>query len=209
MKLLKALLIFGFFVVGLLLIFRLISLRTMPLVNAIATLEARNRINKIILETINETVAESDIVTSDFYNIVEDDDGMITSLSLNTMLVNAMCAKLADSISDEFLDAGSKTISIPIGALSGIELLANIGPYYSVSVLPHGSAEVHYGSRFESAGINQVNFQVWLDVAVNMRIINPLMPGEIIVERRVPIVNTVFSGKVPENFFGGLPFGTQ
>jgi sporulation protein YunB len=181
----------------------------MPLVNAIATLEARNRINKIILDTINETVVDSDIVSSDFYSKTEDAGGMITSLAVNTVLVNALCAELADNISYEFTAPDSKTISIPAGTLTGIDLLANVGPKYNVRVLPHGSAEVYYESRFESAGINQVNFQVWLDVAVNMRIINPLMPQEIAVERRVPIVNTVFSGKIPDNFFGGFPFGTQ
>jgi len=128
---------------------------------------------------------------------------------VNTVLVNALCAEIADNISYEFISPNSKTISIPVGTLTGIDLLANVGPSYNVRVLPHGSAEVFYESHFESRGINQVNFQVWLDVAVNMRIINPLMPGEIVVERRVPIVNTVFSGKIPENFFGGYPFGTH
>jgi len=208
-KLLKAMLLFLCVVVGMLFAFRIVSFRTMPLVNAIATLEARNRINKIILDTINQTVVDSDIVTSDFYSKTEDTDGMLTSLAVNTVLVNALCAELADNISDEFMAPDSTAISIPMGTLTGIELLANVGPSYNVRVLPHGSAEVYYETRFESAGINQINFQVWLDVSVNMRIINPLLPGEIIVERRVPIVNTVFSGKVPENFFGGMPFGTQ
>jgi sporulation protein YunB len=181
----------------------------MPLVNAIATLEARNRINKIILDTINRTVTESEIVSSDFYSKTEDTDGMITSFAVNTVLVNALCAELADKISDEFVLPESTAISIPMGTLTGIELFANTGPSYNVRVLPHGSADVNYETLFESAGINQVNFQVWLDVSVNMRIINPLLPGDIIVERRVPIVNTVFSGKVPENFFGGMPFRTE
>ena len=205
-KMLKALIIFLCVVVGVMFVFRLVSAKAMPLVNAIATLEARNRINKIILETINDTVVHSDVVSSDFYTKVEDVDGMITSLSLNTVLVNALCAELADNISDEFMAPDSQAIAIPMGTLTGIDLFANIGPSYNVRVLPHGSAEVYYESRFESAGINQINFQVWLDVSVNMRIINPLLSGDIIVERRVPIVNTVFSGKVPENFFGGLPF---
>ena len=205
-KLLKTLLIFLFVVAGLLALLRVVSIRTMPIVNAIATLEARNRINKIILDTINDIVVESDMVTSDFYIKTEDNDGLITSLAVNTVLVNALCARLADNISNEFMMPESKAISIPVGSLTGIELFANIGPNYNVRVLPHGSAEVYYESRFESVGINQVNFQVWLDVSVNMRIINPLLPGEIIVERRVPIVNTVFSGKVPENFIGRLPF---
>jgi sporulation protein YunB len=209
MKLMKALLLFLLVVAGLLLAFRIVSLRTMPLVNAIATIEARNRINKIILDTINQTVVEREIVSSDFYSKTEDADGMITSLAINTVLINALCAELADNISNEFMTPESHPIAIPMGTLTGIELLANLGPNYNVRVLPHGTADVYYQSRFESAGINQINFQVWMDISVNMRIINPLLPGEIIVERRVPIVNTVFSGKVPENFFGGFPFEIQ
>lgn len=205
-KLLKALLFFLCVVIVLLLVFRIVSIRTMPLVNAIATLEARNRINKIILETINDTIVNGEVVTTDFYSKTEDTSGILTSLTVNTVLVNALCAELADNISEEFIAPDSKPISIPMGTLTGIDLLANLGPNYNVKVLPHGSAEVYYESRFESVGINQINFQVWLDVSVNMRIINPLLPDEIIVERRVPIVNTVFSGKVPENFFGRFPY---
>jgi len=191
---------------GLFFAFSMVNARAMPLVNAIAAIEARNRINNIIYTTINETVTEKEIIATDFFTKTEDADGMITSLAINTVLVNALCAELADNISEEFMSPNSRAISVPAGTLTGLDLFANLGPSYSVKVLPHGSAEVTYSTRFESAGINQINFQVWLDVSVNMRIVNPLLAGDILVERKVPLVNTVFSGKVPENFFGGLPF---
>jgi hypothetical protein len=70
--------------------------------------------------------------------------------------------------------------------------------------MPIGAANVEYHTSFTSAGINQINFQVWLTVTAAMQIVNPLQTREAAVERSVPLVNTVFAGEIPEIFFWPL-----
>ena len=66
-----------------------------------------------------------------------------------------------------------------------------------------GSAEADYETSVESAGIGQVNFKVCPVVKTDMTIVSPLMDKRISIMRKLMLVNTVFSGEVPEAFYGG------
>jgi sporulation protein YunB len=105
---------------------------------------------------------------------------------------------LAVDISNSLSIDNPTPIAVPIGMLTGIPILAGLGPEFSVNIIPAGEAKVEYETSFTSAGINQINFQVWLVVSTNMRIVVPLQEETIPISRRVPLVNTVFAGVVPE-----------
>jgi len=89
-------------------------------------------------------------------------------------------------------------ILVPTGLFTGIPIFAGLGPDIAIKVIPSGEARVEYETSFSSAGINQINFQVWLVVESTMHIVIPLQEEVITVSRRVPLVNTIFAGVVPD-----------
>ena len=66
--------------------------------------------------------------------------------------------------------------------------------------MPSKEALVNYNTEFNSVGINQSNFKIWIDINTTVRIINPLQKKEIEFNRKVMIVDTVINGVVPENY---------
>ncbi|MCL2406629.1 MAG: sporulation protein YunB [Defluviitaleaceae bacterium] len=186
-----------------LLLIMFVNLVDSRLLPAVISIE-EYRINARINEAINTSLAEliegdfNRLVSEDFYTIVVGSDGRVTSLHANTILINEIGMQLSQSLLEKLSTPMSERITVPIGTLLGVNWLANIGPSHVVRVMPIGLANVEHHTSFSSAGINQVNFQVWLTVYATMQIVNPMQTRTIYVQRSVPLVNTVFAGEVPD-----------
>ena len=63
-----------------------------------------------------------------------------------------------------------------------------------------GAATVAYETSFSSAGINQINFKIWIDVSMEIKIVSPLWQQTMTVARKIMLVDTVISGTVPERY---------
>ena len=186
--------------------FKIANEKLLPTVLAMTSVEVRNNINHIIFDSTNNIITENNLASSDFYRKTRNTDGKINSISVNTVLVNEICSKVAKDISKRLAEAESQKVHIPSGVLLGVDAFANMGPKFEISVLPVGTANVDYETKFESVGINQISFQVWLTIDVYTRVINPLQSDIIDVNRKFALVNTVFSGDVPNMHFDIAPF---
>jgi len=163
-----------------------------------AQIIAKTRMNEAVNNAALGIVERYGLVSDDFYTISYGGNGKLNTLSVNTMLINTLCNEIALDTSRELMNLKQEEIRIPYGVLTGARIFANIGPEYSINIMPMGEAEVDYSSSFESVGINQVNFQIWLIVNSKISIINPLQSDEICIERKIPLVNTVINSEVPE-----------
>lgn len=177
--------------------------KIMPAVLAITDLQTKTKVNSIINSSVADIIKKMELSSNDFLKKTNDDNGKIDSLSVNTILVNEICGKVATDISGKLVALDKEIISLPVGALLGIQAFANFGPLYSITVIPMGNALVDYDTSFESVGINQTNFQVWLTVDSTVQVVNPLQRREIAVTRKISLVNTVIHGDVPGVYLGG------
>lgn len=171
--------------------------KILPSIIAMSNLITQNKVNQVINFSVSKVVEDLNLNSSDFYKKGLAETGNPNSFSINTILVNDFCNKVSVNISNQLDLMGDEKISIPIGTLFSIGLLSNFGPKYYVRILPMGTSSVEYESSFESVGINQVNFQIWLKIDSEVQIVNPLQKEKITVSRKVSLVNTVMSGEVP------------
>ena len=106
----------------------------------------------------------------------------------------------------EFLKSGASQIDCSIGSLfssiTGINFFNTAGPKFKINVVPIGNALVDYETKFISAGINQTNFQVWLDIKFNSQVINPLNQKKFVFKKKIPLINTIINGTVPNTYIG-------
>ena len=180
------------------LIFRLADNTIIPAVTTIANQRVVTAMNDVINDSLTDIVTDLTLTSEDFYNITLDGTGRLNSLSVDTILINQVAAQLAVDISSALSYGEPMRVGVPLGLLTGVPIFAGLGPDFSLNVVPAGEARVEYVTSFTSAGINQINFQVWLYVEANMRIVIPLQETIVPVSRRVPLVNTIFAGEVPE-----------
>lgn len=181
--------------------FIIIDSKIFPLVLEVLENELVSTVNISINESAAKTISQLELTSSDFYEKSEGNDGKINSIAVNTVLINTICNQIAVDISENLNNIGPRKVSLPIGSIAGIQTLANIGPSYTVTALPMGNAVVDYNSSFESVGINQVNFQIWITVDTKIKVVNPLQSAEINISRRLPLVNTIINNEIPTVYF--------
>ena len=159
---------------------------------------AVTRINSEISRAVENGITQLSINTEDFTREV--DSGETSRVSIDSLLVNRLCSLSALQLSESLNKINSEKISLPVGIFSGIPLLSNIGIDVPIHLQSMGEALVDYDTEMRSAGINQVNYIIWLDVECRVAVVNPLWRKEVIVKRKVMLVDTIFSGKVPEGY---------
>jgi sporulation protein YunB len=189
----------------------LVNTRLMPTVITSEELRINSRLNQAIDAAVSALSVEygGGLDSEDFYKVASDSEGRVLSLSADTLLINEVCAKLSRFI-DKFLSEDQNDfIKVPLGALLGIDWLANVGPDYKISVRPAGTTNIEYKTSFEAGGINQINFQVWADVSTVMLVVNPLEEREVKVERSIALINTVFAGEIPGLYVPGMTGGER
>ena len=93
-----------------------------------------------------------------------------------------------------------RKVYIPLGSALGIDYFANTGPEIGFYIKQMGKADVDYETEFLTAGINQVNFRVYISVKLDIKTVNPLGSGTVETTRKIVLIDTAKAGKVPNNY---------
>ena len=168
----------------------------LPTAFELTSIKARSKVNAVINESIKNAIIERGLTSSSFY-LLDPAGSSERTFSINTFAVNEFCAELATDISNALQLDSAEEINVPIGLLLGVQSIAHLGPSIPIKLLPLGVTEIDYESSFVTAGINQVNFKLWLNTKTTMQIINPAKPPTIVVTRKILLVDTVITGEVP------------
>ena len=161
-----------------------------------------SRVNASIGEYLKECIEDEGLEAGDLYNAYFDEEGRLTYLEVNSVMVNSLCAEAAEHLSKELNVPQAERIDIPVGVLTGLGFFSHSGAGIPVYITPSGKAQADYETEVVSTGIGQVNFKVWLVVDAEMGVVNPLFKEKFGITRKLMLVNTVFSGEVPNNFYG-------
>ena len=188
------------FIIGCVLIFIQYKNNVLPAVLEISEKYAVNTVNEKINDSVEKVISEMDLTSKDFFEKNFDDEQKINYFSVDTILINKVCSKTAAEISREIKNSENEKITLPIGIFSGIDLISNVGPKFTISIIQTGNTVVDYETAFESQGINQFNFKIWLVTSSEISIISPMHSKKVSVKRKLMLVNTVFNGTVPQTY---------
>lgn len=178
----------------------LINRQLMPVIRSLARNEAKMIAIKSINSGVHESLNKNKVTTQDLLFYDYNDAGEITSWNVNSIMINQLCTEIAENIINDLHNTDVIQLKIPLGLVTGAHIFSNVGPMIDVKVLPKGSANIDYKNQLRATGINQVNHVVWLEIEMKMQIIVPLSSEELVVQRRVVLVDKVISGKVPSHY---------
>ena len=187
--------VFIFFII--LLVMSCVDNKVFDIVIEISHMKSKLVANEIINQSVKNTIRTMNVASSDFFI---DNASDLNSISANTILINDFCANVSDEITKQLMEISDERIKVPLGSATGIDFFANMGPEIPFSLRPEGTTEVDYETGFESVGINQVNFKIWINVNLVVQIVNPLRKEKMILTRKVMLVDTVISGQVPNQY---------
>jgi len=130
-----------------------------------------------------------------FVDIGTGADGQVVSLNANMSRINAFSSALLDYVGQ--LDRKNIQVEIPVGNLTGSSLLLGKGPNVVVHMIMLTSPHIEFRSELASAGINQTEHHLLLDVVVDIDVLVPwgTLSTQAITE--VLIAQTVIVGSVP------------
>ena len=171
--------------------------RFIPIIKEISHTYCKSYANEVIDFALNEILSEKERNTSTFilYNTKEG------TYAADTVQVNQFCSTLSKNITASLSDLSHEQVFIPFGAVFGSAFLSDKGPLIPFTIYPSGNVITDFQSQFISAGINQVNYKIWLDITIELKIINPLYKEELILNRKILLADLIFNGKVPEHYF--------
>ncbi|CEJ74977.1 sporulation protein YunB [[Clostridium] sordellii] len=170
-----------------------------PTITLIAETKAEELANKSINKAV-ATVIDNNIKYEDLINIKTGEDGTITMMQANSILINDIASKVALEIQSEMKKIKTTSTYIPIGTAIGSPLLAKYGPKIKVSIEPIGTVYVDFGTDFESSGINQTRHRIYLKAKTEVKVVVPLTTSTKEVNTQIPICETIIVGDVPESY---------
>ncbi len=171
-----------------------------PVFNNLATAGCENHTRAVLYSAVY-SVSENE----DFSAISEtnEQNGKITSISLNAKNTNRIRTLIATKINTLLADEDYSTFSVPVGNLTGIPLLSGRGFKIPLKIVPLGSADADIVSDFSDAGINQTRHSVYVKASVKVRLMTPFSSSVTETTTKIPLTETVIVGDIPHLYAGG------
>ncbi len=191
---------FGFFpallvlliIIALLVFFRRLSIQ-------IAVSDAVDIVNSAVNDAVDEIISAGEYDFEYFVNLSKDESGNISAISSNMSHINSLSTAILERVI-ETADDGSIQVGIPMGNLLGINLLTGKGPEINVEVVMLTSSKTDFKSIIKSAGINQNEYQLMLEISIDIDVMVPWGTESATTVTEVLIADTVIVGNVPETY---------
>ena len=171
-----------------------------PLIEELALATVSDVASNVINDAINVQITEGDIQYSDLVTLEHDNSGNITALTTDVQEMNRLKTQLLEILDDDIFDINDDIISVPMGNLTGIQLLSGRGPKIPVKIVAVSDSDANFIGDFSDAGINQTIHRIMLNVALDLVILLPSGTVTDHVSTDVCVAETVLLGPVPDSY---------
>ena len=161
-------------------------------------------VNDAVYYTLSDELRYEDLVT-----VERDKDGRIASVSANALKINKIARDTASISQSNLKSLSLNGIPVPLGALTGIEAFAGLGPQIPFRIIPVSSVSCDFSSEFESVGINQTKHSIYLHAIADISIVMPSRTERFAVTTEILVGEFVIVGSVPETYLQSDIFGKK
>jgi sporulation protein YunB len=170
-----------------------------PIIISASEAKVRSLSNKAVNEAIGEVVS-SEVVYDSLIKIEEDEEGKISLIQANPIAINALTKQLMEATLTNLENMGESGVQIPLGSFSGVAVLNGFGPKVRIRIVPVGSVNANFISEFKSAGINQTNHKIYVNLETNVSLVLPLATKKISTVTQMLICESIIVGEVPVTY---------
>ena len=169
-----------------------------PAIYDLAQLEAETLSSEIVNTAVEKILTENALSYSEIVKINCSENNAITGITTDIVKMNLLKSQISKAIDDEFDEINKTSVTVSLGTASGLSLLSGIGPYIDVDIGFISSTHTDFENIFSSAGINQTQHNVMLNVKTTVIM---TLPGKRVtksVETSFCVAQTVIVGTVPD-----------
>lgn len=127
--------------------------------------------------------------------------GNIQMINANIFVIDEITSDIALYIQNALEKSDKSEISIPFGSITGIKLLAGMGPNIKIKVSSSGKVNTDVRSEFIAKGINQTIHRVYLQIDCIVNILTPFETIEKQIGNQVLLIENVIIGNVPSTYY--------
>jgi sporulation protein YunB len=171
-----------------------------------ATMRASTTIavNDAVYYTLSDEMRYDDLV-----KITRNEAGDIVAVAANPLKINKIARDTASISQSNLKNLSLNGIPIPLGALTGIEAFAGLGPSIHFRIIPVSSVSCGFSSIFESVGINQTKHSIYLNIVADISIVMPSKTENFAVATDILVGESVIVGTVPDAYLQSDIFGNK
>lgn len=186
-------------ILGMILIFK-ITTSMQSTVVGLAEVKAKAMISQVINAAIKEEFFQQGANLENLLIINKNNQGSIEMIQSNTVALNVLTAELSHEIKRNYEGMQPTSISVPVGTILGSQILSQMNVYFKIKVLPLSVSNIDFSSEFESQGINQTKYKMYLTIKSKVRIMSPYSSETLECSERFLLVEAVVLGNVPNSY---------
>ncbi|MBR2988537.1 MAG: sporulation protein YunB [Clostridia bacterium] len=171
----------------------------LPVVNEVS----QEKMRALTVKAVNDAVGEVIETNTDVVNILKiyyDDEKTISSITINSSIVNKMVKDLTEKVAKNLEEMKSYGLDIPIGSFTGIVFLSGLGPSVNLRIMPVASVTPKLYSEFKEMGINQTNHRLYVKLNTSVSVILPGANGSFDSVSEISLCESVIVGKIPDTY---------
>ncbi len=161
-------------------------------------------VNDAVYYTLSDEMRYDDLVS-----IERDQTGNIVAVAANPLKINKIARDTASISQSNLKNLCLNGIPVPLGALTGIEAFAGLGPSIHFRIIPVSSVSCGFSSTFESVGINQTKHSIYLNVIADISIVMPSRTENFAVVTDILVGESVIVGEIPDAYLQSDIFGNK
>ena len=189
-----------FLAAGFFLLKTIMVTRIDPLVSELARAKVADLASDLITQAINDQISSGNVQYQALVTLERDYSGNITALTANMQEMNRLKTQLLSTLDASAQSLAREKISVPLGNITGIQLLSGRGPDIPIKIIAISSSDAVFRGEFEDAGINQTIHRIMMDVSLELVILLPNGTESERVTTDVCVAETVLLGDVPGSY---------
>ncbi len=166
--------------------------------------EVTKTISSILTEAlkkpINEQLSKNKILDCKY-----DNNQVIKGVYINAEVANAIIIEVNQTINqlidENVINEAISKIDIPLGSLVSKAIFSNLGPNISIKAIPISSYKSNIYTKTKSLGINNSNFEVYVNIKIDVQTLIPLKEQAINYESNVLIGSILIQGEIPYYYY--------
>lgn len=210
-----------------LVLIRVFSTVVTPTLLNFASLRVEKLSNQVINNAISKEIIDR-LQIDQLFNTVQNSEGKIVSVDFNPIIVNKVLYDASAVIQQNLkaLEEGKLTLipnyqnifsgydigklergiiyEMPIGAITNVPLLINLGPKVPVRFSFAGSLSINVATNVENYGINNIMMEILIHIDIVNQVLAPLTSKRIEYSIDVPIATKIIEGEIPRYYQNGI-----
>ena len=161
----------------------------------------RSKWEGIVIEEVNAILNQENHSYHNFASATFDENGKITSLSVNSRLVSEISASITKRLTERFWQNNNLTITVPIGSVISPRYLQGIGFHVKINAMAYTAVSVSILSEISAVGINQTMHRLSAKIVTNTQLYCSTEKSAISHEYRILLAESIAFGRIPDSYF--------